>query len=71
MPNAKVSIKIPKPLYEHIKGLIKDSSFNSVTDYIVFILRDIVYEGQCEEHSDLTPYELRRIKDKLKILGYL
>lgn len=71
MPQPKVSIKIPKALYEHIKRLVNDSGFNSVTDYIVFVLRDIVYEGQTDEQKELTPYELRRIKDKLKILGYL
>ena len=71
MPQPKVTIKIPKPLYDHIKGLIGDSGFNSVTDFIVFVLRDIAYEGNHEKGTELTPYELRRIKDKLKLLGYL
>ena len=70
MPPPKVTLKIPKPLYEHMKQLISGSGFNSVTDFVVFVLRDVVYEGQVEG-KDLTPYELKRIKEKLKILGYL
>lgn len=46
MPNPKVTLKIPKPLYEHISRLIEGSGFNSVTDFVVFVLRDIVYEGR-------------------------
>jgi Arc/MetJ-type ribon-helix-helix transcriptional regulator len=70
MPNPKVTIKIPKPLYDHIKGLIGESGFNSVTDFIVFVLRDIVYEGR-EGGTEFTPEELEHIKKKLKTLGYL
>jgi hypothetical protein len=67
----KVTLKIPKPLYDHIKTLIADSGFNSVTDFVVFVLRDIVYEGQREHGSQFTPEELEQIKRKLKSLGYL
>ena len=79
MSQPKVTIKIPKPLYEHIKGLIADSGFNSVTDFVVYVLRDIVYEGQKmsqgstegESSRQFTPQELEQIKIKLKSLGYL
>ncbi len=46
MPHPKVTLKIPKPLYDHISRLIEGSGFNSVTDFVVFVLRDIVYEGR-------------------------
>ncbi len=46
MPHPKVTLKIPKPLYDHIKQLIAGSGFNSVTDFVVFVLRDVVYEGK-------------------------
>ncbi len=38
----RATIKIPKPLYDSLKLLIKDTGFSSVTDFIIFILRDIV-----------------------------
>jgi len=70
MSNAKVTLKIPKPLYEHIRTLITDSGFNSVTDFVVFVLRDIVYQGR-KEPAEFSGAELDKIKDKLRDLGYL
>ncbi len=71
MAQPKVTIKIPKPLYEHIRELIADSGFNSVTDFVVYVLRDIVYEGRKEVSNQFTAEELEQIKRKLKGLGYL
>lgn len=71
MSQPKVTLKIPKPLYDHIKTLIVDSGFNSVTDFVVYILRDIVYEGQREHENQFTSEELEHIKRKLRSLGYL
>jgi Arc/MetJ-type ribon-helix-helix transcriptional regulator len=81
MPQPKVTLKIPKPLYDHISRLIEGSGFNSVTDFVVFVLRDIVYEGRvpASPGAGATPAvpgefsgeQLGRIKQKLKELGYL
>jgi len=40
--NNKVTIKIPRPLYNHIKLIKGNLGFNSVTDFIVYVLRNIV-----------------------------
>ncbi len=79
MPQPRVTLKIPKPLYDHISRLIEGSGFNSVTDFVVFVLRDIVYEGRVPqapktgqgEPVEFSGEQLERIKDKLKTLGYL
>lgn len=55
MPNPKVTLKIPKPLYDHIARLIEGSGFNSVTDFVVFVLRDIVYEGRVPSAGAVAP----------------
>jgi Arc/MetJ-type ribon-helix-helix transcriptional regulator len=70
VPQPKVTLKIPKPLYEHIQSLIAGSGFNSVTDFVVFVLRDIVYQGK-KEHAEFSREELDHIKGKLRDLGYL
>jgi Arc/MetJ-type ribon-helix-helix transcriptional regulator len=44
MSNDKVTIKIPRRLYTKIQHLITDSGFNSATDFIVYILRDVLSE---------------------------
>lgn len=40
--NDKVTIKIPRPLYNNIKLIKENLGFNSVTDFIVYVLRNIV-----------------------------
>lgn len=55
----KVTIKIPRPLYNKLKGVIAETGFDSVTDFVTFCMRDIV-SGQDEEN----------VKKRLKNLGY-
>ncbi len=74
MKENKVTLKIPRPIYRKIQVLIEDSGFNSVTDFIVYVLRDLVgsvSEESGKEGDELTPEELKAIKRKLKNLGYL
>ena len=71
MTQKKITVEIPKPLNDRIEELIKGSSFKSVTEFIVFVLQDVVFESQDEKREEMTPYELRRIKHKLEVLGYL
>lgn len=71
LKQSKVTIKIPRPLYRKIQLLIEGSGFNSPTDFIVYVLRDLVGQKGLEEHGDeLTAEELRRIRSRLRNLGY-
>lgn len=38
----KVTIKIPRPLYERIGQLIDGAGYNSVTEFVCYVLRDLV-----------------------------
>ena len=38
----KVTIKIPRPLYGKIAYVIEGAGYNSVTDFVVYVLRDLV-----------------------------
>jgi hypothetical protein len=42
----KVTIKIPRPLYNHLKGIKGNLGFNSVTDFVVYVLRNIAASGK-------------------------
>ena len=68
---AKVTIKIPHQLYNNIKEIITDTGFNSVTDFVVYVLRDIASSGEIKKDSNLTKKELDAIRARLKMLGYL
>lgn len=39
---ADVTIKIPRPLYSQLKQVIGGSGFHSVTEFIVYVLRDLM-----------------------------
>ena len=67
----KVTIKIPRPLYENLKEIIGDTGFNSVTDFIVYVLRDIASSRKRAEDEPLTKDEIKLIRDRLKSLDYL
>lgn len=69
----KVTIKIPRPLYERLKVIIQGSGFDSVTDFVVYVLRDLAAskEDSARSSVSLTPEEIEAIKKRLRVLGYL
>lgn len=66
----KVTIKIPRTLYNRLRQIVDESGYDSVTDFIVYILRDIV-STHAEEQGEFSPEELQRVKGRLRRLGYL
>ena len=85
-PQDQVTLKIPRPLYEQLKQVIAGSGFHSVTEFAVYVLRDLVShhgasgkgpEGPDGEpgaavHVDpLSSDEIEAIRQRLSSLGYL
>ncbi|MFT5051491.1 MAG: Arc/MetJ-type ribon-helix-helix transcriptional regulator [Chlamydiales bacterium] len=70
---SKVTVKIPRPLYRKIQQVVEESGFNSPTDFIVYVLRDLMGEADAEAVGppEFTQEELDDVKRKLKNLGYL
>ncbi|MEZ6005835.1 MAG: CopG family transcriptional regulator [Planctomycetota bacterium] len=77
MRESKVTIKIPRPLYRKIQAVVEESGFDSPTDFIVFVLRDLMGEApqaaptERPENGEFSADELEAIRRKLKNLGYL
>lgn len=71
MRESKVTVKIPRPLYRRIQQVVEDSGFNSPTDFIVYVLRDLMGESDGTARTEYDPEELDEVKRKLKNLGYL
>ncbi len=70
MENDRVTLKIPRPLYEKLKTVIEGSGFRSVNEFVVYVLRDLVALKQGEAEKDLSKDEIEAIKQRLKNLGY-
>jgi hypothetical protein len=75
-----VTLKIPRPLYLQLKQVIEGSGFHSVTEFVVYVLRDLVSHHdrapaspapQSPETEALTPAEIEAIRKRLESLGYL
>lgn len=72
MRESKVTVKIPRPLYRKIQQVVDGSGFNSPTDFIVFVLRDLMGEAEAAAaEPEFSQDELDEVKRKLKNLGYL
>jgi hypothetical protein len=68
----KVTIKIPRILYRRLQAIIDGSGFDSVTDFVVYVLRDIAASrSRSEEGHGLDAEEIEAIKRRLRSLGYL
>ena len=69
----KVTLKIPRPLYERLQQLIAGTGFHSVTEFAVFVLRDLASPGAQPRNRDegLTQTEVDAVRRRLRQLGYL
>lgn len=79
----QVTIKIPRPLYERLREVIAESGFHSVTEFVVYVLRDLVSHREVQapprspvppagdEVEPLSPEEIEAIRKRLSSLGYL
>jgi Arc/MetJ-type ribon-helix-helix transcriptional regulator len=67
----KVTIKIPRELYEKLKHMVEGTGFSSTTEFIVFVMRTLASTGILKEGDKLTEKEVQIIKERLKRLGYL
>jgi Arc/MetJ-type ribon-helix-helix transcriptional regulator len=67
----KVTIKIPRELYRKLSQMIKGTGFSSVTEFIVFVMRNLASAGEIRGEERLTEEEVRAIRERLRRLGYL
>ena len=67
----KVTIKIPRELYRKLSQMVAGTGFSSVTEFIVFVMRTLAAGGEIELEDKLTAEEVRKIRQRLKRLGYL
>jgi Arc/MetJ-type ribon-helix-helix transcriptional regulator len=61
------TVSIPKPLYDRIKKRIEGTGFTSASDYVTYVLREILADLETETKTE----DDDRIKRKLRALGYL
>lgn len=66
------TISIPKSLYIRIKNLIENTGFTSVSQYVTYVLREVVASHEEAQYEEpFTEEDKKKILDRLKKLGYI
>ena len=66
------TVSIPTQLIQKIKVRIEGTGFTSVSDYVTYVLREVI--ASLEEEEKQKPFsreEEEKVKDRLRALGYL
>jgi len=64
----KSIISIPSQIYNRVKDITKKTDFESVSQYVTFLLRTILME---QKEEKLEKIDENKIKSKLAKLGYI
>jgi len=71
----KYSVKIPEDIYKKIEGRIEEAGFDSVEDYVTYVLREVLAsleeEEEQEEEQVFSEEEEEKVKERLRALGYI
>jgi Arc/MetJ-type ribon-helix-helix transcriptional regulator len=73
LANKYTTVSIPKTLHEKIEKLVEGKTgFKSVSDYVTYVLREVVAMHETKEVPDpFSAQDIEEIKARLKALGYL
>jgi hypothetical protein len=71
MASGDVTLKIPRPLYERLQQVIEGTGFHSVTEFCVYVLRDLASSHAPSVDEDSLTDEVMAIRRRLRSLGYL
>ncbi len=73
MPSKYTTVSIPHSLHVRIEKMIEGKSgFKSVSDYVTYVLREVVAMHETKEVPEpFTSQDIAEIKERLKALGYL
>jgi hypothetical protein len=66
-----VTLKIPRPLYDRLAHVIEGTGFRSVTEFCVYVLRDLVATQDAVASGTMTSEEIDAVRGRLRSLGYL
>jgi hypothetical protein len=71
MPAKDVTLKIPRPLYDRLSHVIEGTGFRSVTEFCVYVLRDLVATQDAVASGAMSSEEVNEVRRRLRSLGYL
>ena len=70
----RVTIKIPRELYDLVSERIEGTGFRSVSEFIIHVIRDVTASGKlspAKSDAKLEKDEIEMVRNRLKALGYI
>jgi Arc/MetJ-type ribon-helix-helix transcriptional regulator len=68
--SAKQTVEIPSDLHSAIQSKVRRTEFDSVDEYIVYVLEEVVAASD-DESAEYNDVDEEEVQDRLKSLGYL
>ncbi len=65
------TVSIPVPLAKKIEDRIKKTGFTSISDYVTYVLREVISNVEKKDKQAFSREDEERVKQRLKGLGYL
>jgi Arc/MetJ-type ribon-helix-helix transcriptional regulator len=66
------TVSIPTELHKKIKRRIEGTGFTSVSDYVTYVLREVIASlEEDEKDTAFSREEEEKVKERLRALGYL
>jgi len=67
------TVSIPITLYRRIREIIKDTGFTSVSQFVIYVLREVLSSMEEEKlkGETISEEEKKQIIERLRRLGYL
>ena len=71
MEEKDIQITLPYKLTGKLSKKIKEAGFDTITEYIIFILEQTISSEEVEGEGVYGEEEEKEVKERLKELGYL
>ncbi|HIE36132.1 MAG TPA: CopG family transcriptional regulator [Candidatus Omnitrophica bacterium] len=72
MSEKEYTVTIPEDVYKKIEGRIEGAGFDSVSDYVTYVLREVLASLEEEEEEQVfSEEEEEKVKERLRALGYI
>jgi len=65
------ALSLPAELYSRIEERVRATGFSSAEEYVVFVLEEVLKEGEETEERAFSKEDEEEVKKRLKALGYL
>jgi len=67
----KITLELPRTLYDSALQKAKEAGFQSLSEFFIFILEQLIEEGESPSDTVFSPEEEKIVKERLRSLGYI